>query len=262
MSEDLGTNDEGIEQRKRVPQTSAVTRDARRLTALMNTPVSDTTADKTAKEENTRLRKSFPNNQRRNTEIISRGNINTIHSGRGLRKIGRRTVLLSGIIIIAAALGGWIYADGGNSIGNIFNTTSRDTNERNPAAITEISRRAPQIAKHDSFANDTDAIAFDNQTAKQPKQQQAAATNTTENAADRQAGRYIVQVRATPNLAEAQTSASRLRSQGLPEVAIEQTTRRGAVLYRVRFGHFNSYDEARGAAQRNGYPDSWITTQR
>jgi cell division septation protein DedD len=74
----------------------------------------------------------------------------------------------------------------------------------------------------------------------------------------RRDGEFIVQVRATPDKAEAERLAARLRGRGARAVTVTTATKNGATLYRVRYGSFASQEEARQAARRDGHGDAWV----
>jgi cell division septation protein DedD len=72
-------------------------------------------------------------------------------------------------------------------------------------------------------------------------------------------GAYVVQVRATPDRAEADRLASRLRAKGAGGVTVTTSTKDGRTLYRVRYGAFSTADDAKAAARRDGHSDAWVT---
>jgi cell division septation protein DedD len=70
--------------------------------------------------------------------------------------------------------------------------------------------------------------------------------------------KFVVQVRATGDKAEADQLARRLRGRGLRNVSITESVRDGATLYRVRYGQYASEEEARESAARIGLSEIWI----
>ena len=74
-------------------------------------------------------------------------------------------------------------------------------------------------------------------------------------------GRYLVQVRATPDESEAKLIARRLRSRGAAGVAIVPSEKNGTTLYRVRFTSTGS-DEAKELASKAGYGNVWVMKQK
>lgn len=74
--------------------------------------------------------------------------------------------------------------------------------------------------------------------------------------------RYLVQVRATPDEAEAKLIAKRLRSKGASNVAIVPSKAKdGSTLYRVRYNTTGTVSEAQAAATRAGYGKVWVVKQ-
>ncbi|HVZ40207.1 MAG TPA: SPOR domain-containing protein [Candidatus Kapabacteria bacterium] len=77
------------------------------------------------------------------------------------------------------------------------------------------------------------------------------------------AARYLVQVRATPDEAEAKLIAKRLKSRGASGVAIVKTPQKnGTMMYRVRYSATGTSTNASSAAARAGYRDVWVVKQK
>jgi cell division septation protein DedD len=74
-------------------------------------------------------------------------------------------------------------------------------------------------------------------------------------------GAFVVQIRATPDRAEADRLAARLRARGAGGVSVTTSTKNGSTLYRVRYGAFPSETEAKDAARRDGHAEAWIVRQ-
>ena len=70
--------------------------------------------------------------------------------------------------------------------------------------------------------------------------------------------RYVAQVGATSDRAEADRIAAALRSRGGSGVRIESAEKNGETIYRVRFGSFTSEEEARRSGSKLGYPSVWV----
>ncbi|MEO5928810.1 MAG: SPOR domain-containing protein [Candidatus Kapaibacterium sp.] len=74
--------------------------------------------------------------------------------------------------------------------------------------------------------------------------------------------KFMVQVRATPDEAEANLLAKKLRSKGMGAISVVKSEKDGTKLYRVRFGSFASQSEAQSAATRAGYASVWVIKQK
>lgn len=70
-------------------------------------------------------------------------------------------------------------------------------------------------------------------------------------------GTFVVQIYSTPSKDDAQEWLDKLRSKNLSGYISEHKVR-DIIWYRVRFGEFSSKDEARAAAMRYGFAQSWI----
>jgi hypothetical protein len=69
---------------------------------------------------------------------------------------------------------------------------------------------------------------------------------------------YVVQVRATPDEAEANRIARKLRAKGMKDVKVDLTQKNGTAVYRVRYGTFASTAEAKSSAGSSGVGDAWV----
>ncbi|MBS1913123.1 MAG: SPOR domain-containing protein [Bacteroidetes bacterium] len=75
--------------------------------------------------------------------------------------------------------------------------------------------------------------------------------------------KYLVQVRATPDEAEAKLIAKRLKSRGATGVAVVKTPQKnGTMVYRVRYSTTGTSANASSAATRAGYRDVWVVKQK
>lgn len=74
-------------------------------------------------------------------------------------------------------------------------------------------------------------------------------------------GKYLVQVRATTDEAEAKLIARRLRAKGASGVAIVPSEKNGTTHYRVRFTSTGS-DQAKELASKAGYGNVWVIKQK
>jgi len=70
--------------------------------------------------------------------------------------------------------------------------------------------------------------------------------------------KYTIQVGATPDKSEADRLAARVRSKGGSNVKVITTKKSGETLYRIRFGSFESQDEAKSKASAMGFRDVWV----
>lgn len=69
---------------------------------------------------------------------------------------------------------------------------------------------------------------------------------------------FTVQVYASPSLDDAEEWKDKLSRQNLSDVVITSQTVKDRSWYRVRFGTFKSYEEAKAAAQKSGFAHAWI----
>jgi cell division septation protein DedD len=69
---------------------------------------------------------------------------------------------------------------------------------------------------------------------------------------------FTIQVYATPSLDDAEEWKEKLERQNIPDVVITTQKIRDRNWYRIRFGSFKSIDEAKSAAQKSGFANSWI----
>jgi hypothetical protein len=69
---------------------------------------------------------------------------------------------------------------------------------------------------------------------------------------------YVVQVRATPDEAEANRIARKLRAKGVKDVKVDLMQKNGTAVYRVRYGTFASTAEAKSSAGSSGVGDAWV----
>ncbi|MDB5034251.1 MAG: hypothetical protein JWQ98_1492 [Chlorobi bacterium] len=144
--------------------------------------------------------------------------------------------------------------------------TAADHNE-----ITTGSR--PAAENHDvAAANDirpgNDPKPIKNQEEnKEKKKKPAEADAAREKGSDKDPAKpspskFMVQVRATPDEAEANLLARKLRSKGMGSISVVKSEKDGAKVYRVRFGSFASQSEAQSAATRAGYASVWVIKQK
>ena len=75
-------------------------------------------------------------------------------------------------------------------------------------------------------------------------------------------GVFAIQVYATPSIADAEDWVERLRRRGMANPVMSSQVVRGQMMYRVRFGLYNSLQEAERDAARFGYRDSWVVRLR
>ncbi|MFA5511927.1 MAG: SPOR domain-containing protein [Candidatus Kapaibacterium sp.] len=71
-------------------------------------------------------------------------------------------------------------------------------------------------------------------------------------------GVYIVQIYSSPSKDDAQTWLDKLKIKNVPDAFISEQNVRDKVWYRVRFGNFRTREEARAAALRYGFAQTWI----
>jgi hypothetical protein len=75
-------------------------------------------------------------------------------------------------------------------------------------------------------------------------------------------GVFAIQVYATPSQEDAEEWIERLRRRGLLNPMMSSQVVRGQVLYRVRFGLYNSLREAEREADRFGFAGAWVVRLR
>ncbi|MBX3043423.1 MAG: SPOR domain-containing protein [Candidatus Kapabacteria bacterium] len=71
-------------------------------------------------------------------------------------------------------------------------------------------------------------------------------------------GVYTVQIYSSPSKEDAETWLNKLRSKNVQGAFISEQNVRDKVWYRVRFGNFRTREEARNAALRLGFAQTWI----
>ena len=84
-----------------------------------------------------------------------------------------------------------------------------------------------------------------------PRADETAAPRTTSKS-------FTVQVRATPDQAEAKQIAKKLRGKGAKDVEVVRSEKNGVPFYRVRFKSQGTAGDAQAAAGRAGFSDAWI----
>lgn len=82
------------------------------------------------------------------------------------------------------------------------------------------------------------------------------------NAARQISGVFAIQVYASPSIADAEEWVERLKRRGMVNPAVSSQIVRGQTMYRVRFGLYNSLQEAERDAARFGYAGSWVVRLR
>lgn len=75
-------------------------------------------------------------------------------------------------------------------------------------------------------------------------------------------GVFAIQVYATPSLADAEDWVERLKQRGMVNTMVTSQVIRGQTMYRVRFGLYNSLQDAERDAERFGYVGSWVVRLR
>jgi hypothetical protein len=75
-------------------------------------------------------------------------------------------------------------------------------------------------------------------------------------------GVFAIQVYASPSLIDAEEWLERLKNRGLVNPLLTSQVVRGQTMYRVRFGLYNSLQEAERDAARFGYAGSWVVRLR
>lgn len=71
-------------------------------------------------------------------------------------------------------------------------------------------------------------------------------------------GVYIVQIYSSPSKEDALTWLEKLKDKNIADAFISEQNVRDKVWYRVRFGNFRTRDEAKNAALRYGFAQTWI----
>lgn len=75
-------------------------------------------------------------------------------------------------------------------------------------------------------------------------------------------GVFAIQVYATPSIADAEDWVERLKRRGMVNAMVTSQVVRGQMMYRVRFGLYNTLHEAERDAERFGYMGSWVVRLR
>ena len=99
----------------------------------------------------------------------------------------------------------------------------------------------------------------------QPKTQaskQERSSALERNAARQISGVFAIQVYASPSIVDAEEWVERLKRRGMVNPVVSSQVVRGQTMYRVRFGLYNSLQEAERDATRFGYVGSWVVRLR
>ena len=75
---------------------------------------------------------------------------------------------------------------------------------------------------------------------------------------DTHKGTFSIQVYSTLSKKDAKDKVRTLKSKSLKNVYISEYQKRDVLWYRVRFGEFESYEEAMQEARKHGFSDAWI----
>ena len=95
------------------------------------------------------------------------------------------------------------------------------------------------------------------------KAKQASAASSLERKQTQQiSGVFAIQVYATPSIADAEDWVERLKRRGMVNAMVTSQVVRGQMMYRVRFGLYNTLHEAERDAERFGYMGSWVVRLR
>lgn len=144
------------------------------------------------------------------------------------------------------------------------------TEARHQSRVEEASQQSSQ---HSTRQQTTTAPAREAQRAGQDEAQDEPTVRaaTTPSATTRDEGatsgggstaRYSVQVRSTTDRREAEGIAERLRDRGVRNVRVETLKKDGVDMFRVRYGRYDSSNEAKGEADKLGHSDVWIVRDR
>ncbi|MBL7992747.1 MAG: SPOR domain-containing protein [Candidatus Kapabacteria bacterium] len=95
------------------------------------------------------------------------------------------------------------------------------------------------------------------------KAKQASSASALERKQTQQiSGVFAIQVYATPSIADAEDWVERLKRRGMVNAMVTSQVVRGQMMYRVRFGLYNTLHEAERDAERFGYMGSWVVRLR
>lgn len=95
------------------------------------------------------------------------------------------------------------------------------------------------------------------------KQNQSSPASALERKQTQQiSGVFAIQVYATPSIADAEDWVERLKRRGMVNAIVTSQVVRGQMMYRVRFGLYNTLYEAERDAERFGYMGSWVVRLR
>ena len=95
------------------------------------------------------------------------------------------------------------------------------------------------------------------------KTKQASSASALERKQTQQiSGVFAIQVYATPSIADAEDWVERLKRRGMVNAMVTSQVVRGQMMYRVRFGLYNTLHEAERDAERFGYMGSWVVRLR
>src|SRR5437870_2866207 len=159
MSERNDIDEQSKEQSGKYPQTSAITRDARRLRMLMNGTERDRNnhTNRQSSKIDSNQENSFIKHRERNSNNRhirnSEKNTDPANDRNKKEKGSKWKITLAILIVAGSAFAFWLYAGGSNSIETIFSTKSQAAIARNPAAITDrLMENAPGKTNQDSIA--------------------------------------------------------------------------------------------------------------
>ncbi len=126
------------------------------------------------------------------------------------------------------------------------------TQAPNPQATKKASTQTPSAQAPKAQAAKTPAA--------KPK---ALSSSALERRATQQInGVFAIQVYASPSLIDAEEWLERLKNRGLVNPLLTSQVVRGQTMYRVRFGLYNTLQEAERDAARFGYAGSWVVRLR
>ena len=71
-------------------------------------------------------------------------------------------------------------------------------------------------------------------------------------------GTFTVQIYSSPSREDAENWLGQLKAQQVPNAVITEQEIKGRTWYRVRYGNFETKEQARASALELGYSQSWI----
>ncbi len=132
-----------------------------------------------------------------------------------------------------------------------------------PKAPVEVTQKPKEEPKHTPVTHKEKAQPKQKDVAthtshKRTNKQEAQPKKTIEKEPEESDALYSVQIYASPSKDDAEAWLDNLKDKDVDNPRISTQKIRDVIWYRVRFGNFKSKDDARNAAMRYGFAQTWI----